>query len=45
MIALHEIVRECIWLKPIITHILRANGLKFPTDQPTYFYEVNDARI
>jgi hypothetical protein len=45
IIALHEAVRECIWLRSVITHIRGASGLSSTTDNPTCIYEDNAACI
>ncbi|XP_050369134.1 secreted RxLR effector protein 161-like [Argentina anserina] len=45
IIALHEAVKECIWLRAIITHIRDASGLISTTVEPTCIYEVNVACI
>ena len=43
IIALHEVVRECIWLRSVIRHIRGTCGLKSTTDEPTCIYEDNAA--
>ena len=45
IIALHEAVRECVWLRSIITHIRGTSGLKSTTEEPTCIYEDNAACI
>ncbi|KAK9942694.1 hypothetical protein M0R45_008346 [Rubus argutus] len=45
IIALHEAVRECIWLRSIIGHIRSTCGLRSTTDEPTSIYEDNAACI
>ena len=45
IIALHEAVRECIWLRAIITHIRGTSGLSSTTEEPTCIYEDNAACI
>ena len=45
IIALHEAVRECIWLRSVITHIRGASGLDSTTEEPTCIYEDNAACI
>ena len=45
IIALHESVRECIWLRSIISHIRGTSGLRSTTDEPTCIYEDNAACI
>ncbi|KAJ9539391.1 hypothetical protein OSB04_032124 [Centaurea solstitialis] len=45
IIALHEAVRECIWLRSVITHIRGASGLSSTTHNPTCIYENNAACI
>jgi ribonuclease HI len=45
IIALHEAVRECIWLRSINRHIRGTCGLKFTTNEPTCIYEDNAACI
>ncbi|KAL6176637.1 hypothetical protein ACLB2K_053270 [Fragaria x ananassa] len=39
IIALHKVVRECVWLRSIIGHIRRTSGLRSTTDKPTCIYE------
>ncbi|XP_026419794.1 uncharacterized protein LOC113315728 [Papaver somniferum] len=41
IIALHEAVHECIWLRSIITHIRGTCGLSSTTEEPTCIYEDN----
>ena len=41
IIALHEVVRECIRLRAIITHIRGTSGLSSSTKEPTCIYEDN----
>ncbi|KAK9912312.1 hypothetical protein M0R45_036180 [Rubus argutus] len=43
IIALHEAVCECIWLRSIIGHIRSTCGLRSTTDEPTSIYEDNAA--
>ncbi|KAL6209238.1 hypothetical protein ACLB2K_020181 [Fragaria x ananassa] len=45
IIALHETVRECVWLRSIIKHIRGTNGLNSTTYRPTCIYEDNAACI
>ncbi|PRQ51837.1 putative RNA-directed DNA polymerase [Rosa chinensis] len=45
IIALHEAVRECVWLRSVIRHIQGSCGLKSTTDEPTCIYEDNAACI
>jgi ribonuclease HI len=45
IIALHEAVRECIWLRSIIRHIRGTCDLQSTTDEPTCIYEDNAACI
>ena len=45
IIALHEVVRECIWLRAIITHIQGTSSLSSTTEEPTCIYEDNVACI
>ncbi|KAL6567812.1 hypothetical protein OROGR_001480 [Orobanche gracilis] len=45
IIALHETVRECVWLRTIITHIRGNSGLSNVTETPTCIYEDNAACI
>ena len=45
ILALHEAVRECIWLKAIIKHIRKTCGLPSTVDEPTTIYEDNSACI
>ena len=45
IIALHEAVRECVWLRSIIKHIRGTSGLSSTTDRPTCIYEDNTACI
>ncbi|PRQ36158.1 putative RNA-directed DNA polymerase [Rosa chinensis] len=45
IIALHEAVRECIWLRSIIRHIRGIYGLKSTTDVPICIYEDNVADL
>jgi ribonuclease HI len=44
IIALHEAVRECIWLRAVVTHIRRSCGLS-TTEDPTIIFEDNAACI
>ncbi|PRQ16575.1 putative RNA-directed DNA polymerase [Rosa chinensis] len=45
IIALHEAVRECIWLRSVVRHIRGTCGLKSTIDKPTCIYEDNAACI
>ena len=45
IIALHEVVRECVWLRSIITHIQGTSGLRSTTKESTCIYEDNVACI
>ena len=45
IIALHEVSRECIWLRSVVHHIQNACGLPFITSIPTTIYEDNAACI
>ena len=45
IIALHEAVCDCIWLRSIVTHIRSTCGLRSTTDEPTCIYEDNTACI
>ncbi|PRQ55303.1 putative RNA-directed DNA polymerase [Rosa chinensis] len=45
IIALHEAVRECVWLRSVIRHIQGSCGLKSTTNEPTCIYEDNAACI
>lgn len=45
IIALHETVRECVWLRSTITHIWVTSGLKSTAKEPTCIYEDNIAYI
>ena len=45
IIALHEAVRECVWLRSIIKHIRGTSGLNSTTYRPTCIYEDNAACI
>jgi ribonuclease HI len=45
IIALHEAVRECVWLRSVIAHIRGTSGLKSTTEEPTCIYEDNAACI
>ena len=45
IIALHDAIRECIWLRSIITHIRGTSGLSSTTEEPTLIYEDNAACI
>ena len=45
IIALHEAVRECVWLRSMITHIRESSGLTSTTFRPTCIYEDNAACI
>ena len=45
IIALHEAVRECIWLRSVIQHVRGSCGLVSTTDAPTCIYEDNAACI
>ncbi|XP_026378445.1 uncharacterized protein LOC113272866 [Papaver somniferum] len=41
IISLHEAVRECIWLRSIITHIRGTSGLNSTIEEPTCIYKDN----
>ena len=41
IIALHEAVHECVWLRFVITHIWELSGLTSTTFRPTCIYEDN----
>ena len=45
IIALHEAVKESIWLRSVITHIRESSGLESTTMGPTCIYEDNAACI
>lgn len=45
IIALHEAVRECIWLRAIIKRVQNTCGLYSTIDDPTIIYEDNAACI
>ena len=45
IVALHEAVRECIWLRVIITRTRGTSGLSSTTEEPTCIYEDNAACI
>ncbi|KAL6219983.1 hypothetical protein ACLB2K_007741 [Fragaria x ananassa] len=45
IIALHEAVREYVWLRSIIKHIRGTSGLNSTTYRLTYIYEDNAACI
>ena len=45
IIALHEAVRECLWLRAVITHIRGASGIESTTEEPTRIYKDNAACI
>ena len=45
IIILRETVRECIWLRAIITHIQGTSCLSSVTNEPTCIYEDNVACI
>ena len=45
IIALHEAVKESIWLRSVITHIRESSGLESTTMGPTSIYEDNAACI
>ena len=45
IIALHEAVRECVWLRSIIKHIRGTSELNSTTYRPTCIYEDNAACI
>ena len=45
IIALHDTVRECTWLRTIITYIRGTSGLSSTTEEPTCIYEDNVACI
>jgi hypothetical protein len=43
IIAIHKVIRECIWLRSIIQHIKEKYGLSTIKDSPTILYEDNAA--
>jgi len=43
LIALHEVTRECVWLRLIIEYIRSSSGLSFVNDAPTTIHEDNVA--
>ena len=45
IITLHEAVRECVWLRAIITHIRGTSGLSSTTEEPTCINKDNAACI
>jgi hypothetical protein len=45
IIAIHEVSRECIWLRSLIQHIREKCGLSIIKDSPTILYEDNAACI
>ncbi|PRQ59184.1 putative RNA-directed DNA polymerase [Rosa chinensis] len=45
ILALHEAVRECIWLRAITKHVQSTCGLHSTTDEPTTIHEDNAACI
>ena len=45
IIALHEVSRECVWLRSVVHHIQNACGLPLITSMPTTIYEDNAACI
>ncbi|KAL6133325.1 hypothetical protein ACLB2K_065562 [Fragaria x ananassa] len=45
IIALHEAIKECVWLRSVITHIRESNGLASTTEALTCIYEDNAACI
>ena len=45
IIALHDVSRECVWLKSVVHHIRNACGLLLITSIPTTIYEDNVACI
>ena len=38
-------MRECVWLRAVITHIRGASGIESTTEEPTRIYEDNAACI
>ena len=45
IIALHEAVKECVWLRSVVSHIRESSGLPSTTAEPTCIYEDNAACI
>ena len=45
IIALHEAVKESVWLRSVVAHIRESSGLTSTTDAPTCIYEDNAACI
>ena len=41
IIAIHEVSRECVWLRSMTQHILQLCGLPVQTKTPTILYEDN----
>lgn len=45
ILALHEEVCECIWLRVIAKHVQSSNGFNSTNDEPTIIYKDNVAYI
>ena len=45
IIVIHEVSRECVWLRSMSQHILQLCGLSVQTKTPTTLYEDNVACI
>ena len=45
IIALHEAVKECVWLRSVVSHIRESSGLPSTTAEPTCIYEDNEGCI
>ena len=45
IIALHEAVKECVWLQSVVSHIRESSGLPSTTVEPICIYEDNAACI
>ena len=43
ILALHEVSRECFWLRAVMEHIRSMNGLTSVVDLPTTIFEDNAA--
>ena len=41
ILAMHEVSRECVWLRSMIQHIRESYGLSFIKNNPTVVYKDN----
>ena len=41
LLVMHEVSRECVWLRSMIQHIQESCGLPFIKNKPTVLYKDN----